>query len=117
MRKKQFQQRVLQVLQQALDETSNADVKALATSFCIGRNVLQTALKQEYGLGFRKYKLKKRMEQAVQMIIEGKDIKEIAFTLKYSESRAFSRAFKKYYGVLPTEWNETVQTVTNKCKL
>ena len=116
----QFRRRILLVIpavKQVLDNKNTSDTKELANCFCIGRNALQAAFKQECGLGIRKYKLKQRMEQATQMLIEGKGIKEIAFTLKYSESRAFSRAFKKYYGVLPTEWNETVQTVTNKCKL
>ena len=116
----QFRRRILLVIpavKQVLDNKNIADTKELASCFCIGRNALQAAFKQECGLGIRKYKLKQRMEQATQMLIEGKGIKEIAFTLKYTQPCAFTRAFKNYYGVPPTEWNGIVQTVTNKCKM
>jgi AraC-like DNA-binding protein len=120
MKSKQFQQRVLSVVpavKQLLDETNSADnVKDLASNFFISRNTLQGAFKHELGIGIRKYKLKQKMEQAKQMLEEGKDIKEIAFTLNYSQTRNFSNAFKKYYGVIPTEW-ALVQNTTSLCKL
>jgi AraC-like DNA-binding protein len=93
-------------VKQLLDDKNNADLKKIATTFSIGRNAIQGAVKEEYGVGVREYRLKKRMEQAKQMIEQGKEIKEIAFTLKYAQACAFSRAFKKYYGVAPTEWCE-----------
>jgi AraC-like DNA-binding protein len=121
MKQKQFQQRALNVVpavKQVLDETNSADnVKDLASSFFISRNTLQGAFKHELGIGIRKYKLKQRMEQAKQMLEEGKDIKEIAFTLNYSQTRNFSNAFKKYYGVIPTEWPTLVQNATTLCKV
>jgi AraC-like DNA-binding protein len=120
MKPKQFQQRVLSVVpavKQVLDETNSADnVKDLASSFFISRNTLQGAFKHELGIGIRKYKLKQRMEQAKQMLEEGKDIKEIAFTLNYSQTRNFSNAFKNYFGVIPTEWI-LVQSTTSLCKV
>jgi len=120
MKPKQFQQRVLSVVpavKQVLDETNSADnVKDLASAFLISRNTLQGAFKDQLGVGIRKYKLKQRMEQAKQMLEEGKDIKEIAFTLNYSQTRNFSNAFKKYYGVIPTEW-ALVQSTTSLCKV
>jgi len=120
MKPKQFQQRVLSVVpavKQVLDETNSADnVKDLASSFLISRNSLQGAFKEQLGMGIRKYKLKQRMEQAKQMLEDGKDIKEIAFTLNYSQSRNFSNAFKKFYGVIPTEW-ALVQSTTSLCKV
>jgi AraC-like DNA-binding protein len=121
MKQKQFQQRALNVVpavKQVLDETNSADnVKDLASSFFISRNTLQGAFKHELGIGIRKYKLKQRMEQAKQMLEEGKDIKESAFTLNYSQTRNFSNAFKKYYGVIPTEWPTLVQNATTLCKV
>jgi AraC-like DNA-binding protein len=51
------------------------------------------------------------MEDARQMLEMGKGIKEIAFTLKYGTISAFSRAFKNYYNISPTEWLNAVQNV------
>jgi AraC-like DNA-binding protein len=107
MKKQRFKQRVLSVVpavKQALDEHNGADsVKELATVFQVSRNSIQNAFKQQMGEGIREYKLKHRMETAKKMLEDGEDIKVIAFTLNYSHSRNFSTAFKKYFGVAPTQ--------------
>jgi AraC-like DNA-binding protein len=86
-------------------------VDTIAINYSISRNTLQDAFKQECGVGIREYKLKQRMEAARKMLNEGKGIKEIAFTLKYGTISAFSRAFKKYYKITPTECINEVRNV------
>ena len=121
MKQKKFQRRVLRVIpvvKQTLDANKSADnVSELATSFNVSRNSLQSAFKQECGESIRSYKLRNRMEQAMQMLEEEKDIKEIAFTLNYTHTRNFSTAFKKYYGVVPTEWPTLVQKQSSLCEI
>lgn len=111
MKKQQFRQRVLRVVpavKEALDgKKGTVNVQELATTFQVSRNSLQNAFKHQTGDGIRKYKLKSRMEIAKQMLEDGKDIKVIAFTLNYSHSRNFSTAFKKYFGVAPTQMNSS----------
>ena len=111
MKEKQFKQRVLRVVpavKQVLDGQNGAgNVKQLATTFQVSRNSIQNAFKHQTGDGIRKYKLKSRMEMAKQMLKNGEDIKVIALTLNYSHSRNFSTAFKKYFGVAPTQMNNT----------
>jgi AraC-like DNA-binding protein len=113
MKQKKFQPKVLRViplLKQTLDENKSRDnVTALATNFQVSRNSMQSAFKQESGESIRSYKLRNRMEQAIQMLAAEKDIKEIAYTLNYMHTRNFSTAFKKYYGVVPTDWPTLVQ--------
>lgn len=84
-------------------------VDTLAINYSVSRNILQDAFKQACGIGIRKYKLKQRMEAALKMLESGNCIKEVAFTLKYGTVSNFSRAFKKYYKVSPTEWLSEVQ--------
>ena len=86
-------------------------VDTLASIYRVSRNTLQDAFKQACGVGIREYKLKQRMEVARQLLEDGRGIKEIAFTLRYTTIGAFSRAFKKYYSVPPTNWNRVVQNV------
>lgn len=101
---------VLPEVKKTFDENYSADsIETLATNYNVNRNALQDAFKQECGMGIRKYKLNQRMEVAIQMLKEGKGIKEIAFTLRYGAIGTFSRAFKKYHGVNPTEWNKIRQ--------
>ncbi|MBO9202821.1 MULTISPECIES: helix-turn-helix domain-containing protein [Niastella] len=107
MKNIQFQRRVLTILpsvKKQLEENKSADnVNKLATDFNISRNSLQNAFKKQCGVGIRKFKLQHRMELAKQMLEEGINIKVIAFTLNYSHSRNFSTAFKKHFGVAPTQ--------------
>lgn len=116
MKQKQFKLQLVTAVKQVIEE-SNDNVKSLATTFNINRNSIQHAFKSELGVGIRKYKLRQRMELATQMLIEGKEIKAIAFTLNYSKTCTFSRAFKKYYGVVPTEWIEGLQNASNPSKM
>jgi AraC-like DNA-binding protein len=113
MKHRKFQRRILRaipVVKQVFDENKSEDnIAKLATNLHISRNSLQSAFMQECGESIRKYKLRQRMEQAIQMLEVDDNIKEIALTLNYTHTRNFSTAFKKYYGVAPTEWPTHVQ--------
>ena len=121
MNQKKFKRRVLRVVsevKQTLNENNNAaKVIELATNFNVSRNSLQSAFMQECGESIRGYKLRIRMEQAIRMLEAEKDIKEIAITLNYTHSRNFSTAFKKYYGVVPTEWPTIVRNQSSLCEI
>lgn len=121
MKQKKFHLRVLRVIsavKQTLEENNDAsNVTELATNFNVSRNSLQSAFIQEYGESIRGYKLRTRMEQAMRMLEEERDVKEIAITLNYTHSRNFSTAFKKYYGVVPTEWPTLVQNQSSLCEI
>lgn len=106
---KQFRKYVLQAVdayKNLLDShCANGDsTDEVSAGYGISRYVLQFAFKDIHGMGIREYKLKIRMERSRQLLEAGKDVKEIAITLQYTKSRAFSSAFKKYYGVTPTDF-------------
>ena len=108
-REKRFRKHVLQAVDAfkgLLDNhCANGDtVHQVSAAHGISRNVLQFAFKDTYGMGIRDYKLKIRMERSRQLIEAGKDLKEVAIVLQYTEPRAFSTAFKKYYGITPTDF-------------
>jgi len=84
-------------------------VARLSVVLGISRNVLQQAFKKEYGKGVRDYKLMTRMERSKQLLKEGKEVKEIAVQLHYSKPRAFSTAFKKFYGLTPSDYAATLR--------
>ena len=111
--KKQIKPIILNVVpevKKVFDKNYAAEsVDTLAINYSISRNILQDAFKQACGIGIREYKLKQRMEAALRMLESGYCIKEVAFTLKYGTISNFSRAFKKYYKVSPTEWLSEVQ--------
>lgn len=63
--------------------------------------------KQETGENYVEYLNRIRIEHAKQMMNESdKSIKEICFSVGFSDPNYFSRAFKKYEGISPTEYKE-----------
>jgi AraC-like DNA-binding protein len=108
-REKRFRKHVLQAVDAfkgLLDShCANGDTaQQVSADHGISRNVLQFAFKDTFGMGIRDYKLKQRMERSRQLLEAGKDVKEVAITLQYTKPRAFSTAFKKYYGITPTDF-------------
>ena len=65
--------------------------------------------KEETGENFVEYVTGRRMERAKQLLkIPDKSIKEICAEVGYSDPNYFSRIFRKYQGVSPTEYKENV---------
>lgn len=60
--------------------------------------------KKTYGFSPSDYLLSKKMEHATTLLIENKTLAEIGELLGYSSPYNFSRAFKQYFKVSPTEY-------------
>jgi len=107
---KRFTLHVLQAVgayKKNLDDHRGAigdNAQKLSEKYGITRNTLQQAFKKQYGLTIRDYKLKKRMERSKRMLKAGKDIKEITYQLHYTTVRAFLYAFKRHYGITPSQY-------------
>jgi AraC-like DNA-binding protein len=76
----------------------------LSKQYGVTRNTLQEVFKDQYGITIRDYKLNKRMERSRKMLRAGKEIKEISYQLHYTTVRAFLHAFKKHFGVTPSQY-------------
>lgn len=78
---------------------------------------LGKVFKKEVGMNFSHYVMTKRMELAKELIIGGKKdrIYEVAERVGYgSNSQYFSQVFKKYTGISPLEYKETVRLASNQ---
>lgn len=77
----------------------------LASQAGIGRKALQAGFREIYGSNMKEYMLQVRMEKAKQLLEEGrKTMKQIAMHCGYRSQGNFTAAFKKRYGVAPTEY-------------
>lgn len=107
-KKRQFKKRVMLAIgdiKEIIDNNqSDEDTTiVLAKQFGVSRNVLQAAFKQHYGLSIRDYKLRNRMELSRLLLEQGKDIKQVSLEVRYATQSGFTSAFKKYYGVTPSQ--------------
>ncbi|MCR5002742.1 MAG: response regulator [Bacteroidales bacterium] len=85
-------------------ESQNMDVEFLAQSLLMSRSSLYNKVKALTGLGVNEYVNKTKMKIAMEMVkTTDLPITEIAFRLGYSSHHYFSKCFKAYYEVTPSD--------------
>ncbi len=83
----------------------NLSVETLTDELGIGRSKLFEKMKQLCDMTPRDYILRHRMEYACKLLKDGNlSIAEIAYKTGFGHPPYFTRVFKKYYGVTPTEY-------------
>ncbi|HZF64392.1 MAG TPA: AraC family transcriptional regulator [Chitinophagaceae bacterium] len=79
-------------------------MKELARSVAMSESKLKRIFKIVYGAPVFEYFQKHRMQKARQMLLSGAfSVKDVGYTLGYSNLSNFSVAFKKEFGKLPSE--------------
>ena len=80
---------------------------ALSKRFFFSREYLCKVFKKKYGIGIYEYTTRVRMEKARDMLIDsGLQIQEISEQLGFSDNNYFSKTFRNYYRVSPSEFRE-----------
>jgi two-component system, response regulator YesN len=85
---------------------SNADMGlgSVADHFIISEDYLSQFFKEQTGENFSAYLEKVRMENADQLLIKDNNtIEEIARMSGYNSANTFRRAYKRFYGIRPTD--------------
>jgi AraC-like DNA-binding protein len=73
----------------------------------VDRRILEKAFKDEYGYRIKEYQVRQRLAAAKLLLLEGMPIKRVSVKCYYSSQSAFCRAFKKEFGMTPTDWMQT----------
>jgi len=76
----------------------------LATLSTVNRSLLERAFKDVYRCGLKEYLVKRRLEQAKEYLEMGISKKMVADKCNYRSQSAFSTAFRRSFGMTPTEW-------------
>lgn len=80
-------------------------INDLAREVGSNRVYIQQAFKARYGMTIFKYHAQLRMERAGYLLLKGEGYETIASSLGYYDGAAFSRAFKKAFGVRPRQYH------------
>lgn len=84
---------------------SDISVEELSEQVGLNRTTLQRVFKQMYGMTIFEYRTQVRMQESKNLLIDNvHSVTEIAGICGYSNASKFSAAFKKCFGVTPTEW-------------
>lgn len=79
-------------------------VAKIAEMLNINRTYLSTVFKEKYGVSPKKYLLDYRMKIAASLLEKGMKVTVTAISVGYSDMFTFSKAFKCYYGLSPSEY-------------
>ena len=96
---------IRKVLQQINDHTDKASLQYIADSVSMNPIYLSRYFKEQTGVNFSEYLFKKRMELAGYYLSRTTlSITEISEKVGYSNDKNFSKAFKKYFSIPPSQY-------------
>ncbi|HHW00854.1 MAG TPA: response regulator [Clostridiaceae bacterium] len=94
-----------------IDSNYCQDIKIslFTNKYFLSREYLMKLFKDEFGCGIYEYVIKVRMEKARELLADP-DIKinKISQMLGYSDNNYFSKAFKNYFGISPSDYRNTL---------
>ena len=85
-------------------------VEGIAKSFGFDRSYLFRLFKARYGMGLKEYIIRVRMRSAMQFLESGCTVGECAHRVGYEDEFNFSKAFKQFFGMPPSEARRSVET-------
>ena len=93
----------------------------LSATASVNRKSIEKAFKDVYGHGIKAYHVKQRLKISKENLLEGMSIKQTASKCFYKSQSAYCTAFKKEFGLTPTEWlmiicKKTTAAMSNKNK-
>ena len=93
-------------IEEYLDENYQAArLEAAAEKVHLSASYLSSILKEKCNTGFGEMLLNVRMKKACEMLLDvDYNSYDIAYYIGYDNPKSFSRAFKNFYGVTPTEY-------------
>ena len=82
----------------------NKSTDELADLGGVGRNMLQGAFRELFGMKIKGYQTEQKMQVAKGLLEEGISIKKVARQCGYRSHSSFTTAFKNWVGQTPVEW-------------
>ncbi len=82
-------------------------ITKLSKKFFINTSYCCKLFELNFGKNFSDYVKEIRMKKAIEMLDMGISVKEVAAKAGYTDYYYFMKAFKKYYGVTPTEYKKS----------
>ena len=101
-----YRNAVLTQIKQYLDENYRTPVSLNELAYMAHFSViyLNSIFRRQYGISLYKYQTQLRMKEALRLLKEGLPPGETAKRTGFSDQRYFSRIFRRYYNVAPSQY-------------
>lgn len=98
---------VIEIIRDKIDHqySENIRISDFSARYFFSKEYLSKLFKTRYGIGIYEYLLKVRMERAAELLRDpGIKILDISARIGYTDNNYFSKAFRNYYNLTPTEF-------------
>jgi len=75
---------------------------------------LQRAFLKEVGSDFESWRRQLRLTRAVELLLDGRTVKEVAFQVGYCQPSAFVESFRRTFGATPKAWTAWLQGLNKR---
>ena len=100
-----FIQRLMELVDNNIGN-ANFSVTDITAELGMSRSLLHTKMKNLMNTSAGDYIRHKRIQKACQMIIDGHNVSETAYSCGFADPNYFSKVFKKVVGVAPSEYTK-----------
>jgi AraC-like DNA-binding protein/quercetin dioxygenase-like cupin family protein len=98
-------QRALAVAQAVLtDPAQSRPLAALCADVGMSVRTIERAFRKDVGIDFESWRRQVRLMKAVELLVSGCSIKEVAFAIGYRQASAFVEMFRRTFGTTPKAW-------------
>jgi AraC-like DNA-binding protein/mannose-6-phosphate isomerase-like protein (cupin superfamily) len=97
--------RALAVAQAVLtDPAQSKPLAALCADAGVSVRTIERAFRSDVGTDFAAWRRQVRLMKAVELLVSGRSIKEVAFAIGYRQSSAFVEMFRRTFATTPKAW-------------
>ena len=77
---------------------------ALCAAAGVSVRTIERAFRREVGTDFESWRRQVRLMKAVELLVSGQSVKEVAFAIGYRQPSAFVEMFRRTFGTTPKAW-------------
>lgn len=104
------ERRALSVAEAVLrDPSQPKPLAALCARVGVSVRTLERAFRKDVGTDFESWRRQVRLVKAVELLVSGSSIKEVAFAIGYRQSSAFVEMFRRTFGTTPKAWASALE--------
>jgi AraC-like DNA-binding protein len=101
--------RALKVAQTVI---ANPALRQSLVSICasagVGVRTLERTYRREIGMDFESWRRQVRLMKAIELLVAGQSVKQVAFSVGYQDTSGFVDLFRKTFGTTPKMWISTL---------
>jgi AraC-like DNA-binding protein len=89
--------------------TESPSLQAVCNEVGVSTRTLQRFFRNDVGVDADSWRQQMRLTRAIELLVSGSSVKQVAFTVGYNQPSAFVAAFRRVFGVTAKIWTEKVR--------